>query len=393
MKKGLIALAVLVMAFGNAGFAQRKTNCKSNEKAIVFRHYGLRNDDIRPEQAICKTTYGETYKYSYTYDEYEFCLLETLIEVNKGTGYEPSEMITYEYDFSGNLLEMNELEWEDGIWVEDLKATYTYSEDGMEIVYQNMDDGVWENAVKAVYNYNGNMTTILYWDWNGTTWSSDELHTYTYSETSIDVLKQYMQGGAWQNDEKATYTLDFTGNVTQIFYETWLNTAWINDGRITYHFEGGVYNTILEEAWENNAWHEVYRFGFVYEDGNAVSGTCLHLDNGQWVPADEDIEMAYNYNAASDEYYASEVEVTYLDVTTVEESSQVSFIVYPSPAESEIQIQCEGFQKAEIYSLTGQKLMESLQNNMNVSQLSSGLYIIKVYDLDGNCDTQRFVVK
>ena len=86
--------------------------------------------------------------------------------------------------------------------------------------------------------------------------------------------------------------------------------------------------------------------------------------------------------------------VAYVDLTNVDENvSAASFKVYPVPAENEIQIQAEGFQKAEVYSLTGQKLMESLQNNMNVSQLSSGLYIIKVYDLEGNCDTRHFVVK
>ena len=63
------------------------------------------------------------------------------------------------------------------------------------------------------------------------------------------------------------------------------------------------------------------------------------------------------------------------------------------PAQGEIFIEAEGFQKAEIYSLTGQKLMESLRDRMNVSALSSGLYVIKVYDREGGCATQRFVVK
>lgn len=393
MKKGLITLAVLVMAFGNAGFAQRFGNIKPNEKEIVLRHFGLRNDDMKPMQAVCKTTENETYRYTYAYDEYEGYRTEMLLEMGYGNEWSPKERITFDYDFSGNLLEIIDYEWEDGDWMEAAMASYSYEGDVMEVVYQYIDNGVWHNSLKEVYNYSDDMTTILLWEWNGSNWMSRELHTYTYSDTSVDVLIQYMQGGAWQNDDHQVMALDFSGHVTEIVYQDWVNNAWVNDEKKTYNFEGDVYTSMRVENWTNGAWQEDYRFDFTYDDGNATHGECLKMVNGQAVPADEDIEMAYNYSAAVDEYNGCVVDVTYLDVTTVEESSQVSFTVYPSPAENEIQIQCEGFQKAEIYSLTGQKLMESLQNNMNVSQLSSGLYIIKVYDLDGNCDTQRFVVK
>jgi hypothetical protein len=68
-------------------------------------------------------------------------------------------------------------------------------------------------------------------------------------------------------------------------------------------------------------------------------------------------------------------------------------MVYPIPAENEIQIQAEGFQKAEIYSLTGQKLMESQSEKMNVSVLPSGIYLLKVFDRAGNVETQKLMVK
>ena len=81
-------------------------------------------------------------------------------------------------------------------------------------------------------------------------------------------------------------------------------------------------------------------------------------------------------------------------MTGLKENAQAtSFKVYPVPAENEILIQAESFQKAEIYSVTGQKLMESQQNRMEVNALSAGLYVIKVYDLEGNCETQRLVVR
>ena len=103
--------------------------------------------------------------------------------------------------------------------------------------------------------------------------------------------------------------------------------------------------------------------------------------------------MAYGYNAATKTFYCNEVDMTYIDLTGVDENNQANFKVYPVPAENEILIQAEDFQKAEIYSVTGQRLMESLRDRMNVSTLSSGLYIMKVYDHEGGCATQRFMVK
>jgi hypothetical protein len=43
MKKGLFTLAILVMAFGNVGFAQHKVNLKSDATANVLKHYGVRD--------------------------------------------------------------------------------------------------------------------------------------------------------------------------------------------------------------------------------------------------------------------------------------------------------------------------------------------------------------
>ena len=118
------------------------------------------------------------------------------------------------------------------------------------------------------------------------------------------------------------------------------------------------------------------------------------LDGETWTPANGNIDMAFDYNAGTKSFYGNDVEMTYVDLTNVNENAQAfNFVVYPVPAQDEIHIEAEGFQKAEIYSLIGQKVMESLRDKMNVSALSSGLYVMKVYDRKGGCATQRFVVK
>jgi hypothetical protein len=397
MKKGLFTLLILVMVFGNVGFAQHKANLKSIAKQKVLKQYGVRDETTMvPEIATWETTFGEQYRTVYTYDEYDYYLIEEHTKINEGDGWMDYYMITYEYDFNGNVLEALAMSaYETGEMENEARASYTYDGDLLsEVVYQEWEDGDWVNETKEVYNYSGDVSTVLYWDWNGTNWTSDELYTYTRNGNTIELLMQYMQGGAWQNDEKQITTLNFDEEVSEILDQDWAGTIWVNDELTTYNYEGNVFPTKTVKEWDGSDWEDHQKFEYTYDSNdNAVSGLCLGFGGYDWVSDDGDIEMVFGNGEKSFEYYGYWVEVEYVDLTSVNENATAKFMVYPIPAEDEIQIQSEGFQKAEIYSLTGQKMLESLQNNMNVSQLSSGLYIIKVYDLEGNYATQRFVVK
>ena len=398
MKKGFFTLAILVMAFGNVGFAQHKANLKTDATANVLKHYGVRDETtLVPEIATWETTYGEKYRTVYTYDEYDYYLIEEYTKIDEGYGWMDYYMINYEYDFFGNLLEAVAMSaYETGVMENEARASYTYDGDQLsEVIYQEWDDGTWENETKEVYNYNGDVITVLYWDWNGSNWTSDELYTYTRNGNTIELVMQYMQGGAWQNDEKEIITLDFDERVTEILDQDWVGSSWVNDELTTYNFEGDVFPTKTVKEWNGSDWENHLKFEYAYDgNGNAVSGLCLGFGGYDWVSEDGDIEMVFGNGEKSNEYYGLWVEVAYVDLTNVDENvSAASFKVYPVPAENEIQIQAEGFQKAEIFSLTGQKMMESTMDKMNVSSLSQGVYLLKVYGQSGKTETQRIVVK
>ena len=398
MKKGLFILAVLVVAFGNMGMAQQRVNLKSLDKAIMLKHYGLRDGNgMVPQTAIWRNTEGYQQKRTYIYDEYDYYLSELLEQYMSDGDWVNHERVTYEYDFDGNVLESYDYAWHDNDWYDIQRALYSYEVDKMEIIYQWREiGGEWQNGRKEVYDYNGEVTTMLIWSWNGNTWTSSELYTYTFGSTSIEVLKQYMQGGAWQNRAKDTYTLDFDGIVTEILTEDWQNNAWVNERKVSYYFGFGSSDYDVREVfdWENGAWVQDHRSSYSYQDGNATHAYCVRKENGEFEVVDGTLEMAYGNNTYSDTFFGCEIEMTYIDLTGVNENTQsVNFKLYPVPAENEIQIQAEGFQKAEIYSLTGQKLMESLQTTLNVNALASGVYLLKVYDVNGNCASQRVIVK
>lgn len=401
MKKAIITLAILVMAFGNVGLAQKKINMKSIEKATMLKHYGLRDrNDIVPQTADWQDSYGEKYRVKFEYDEDEYYLTTEVYEVFWDGVWQEYETIAYEYDFNGNVLEMLLSDFDGEQWIDMARASYTY-EGGIlsEVVIQYFEDGEWVNEEKAVYNFYGDTSTILYWDWNGNNWTSRDLHTYTYGMGTMEVLMQYMQGGAWQNEEKDSYTIysnNFTAYWSEILVEQWSNGAWVNDSKTTYNYEDGVFTSKQYAEWTGSAFEETERYSYVYEGGNAVSGFCKVKEGNDFVVGDGDIEMAYAYNADTKSFYGYEVTMTYIDLTNIGENTtanSIGFNVYPNPASQNIRIDAKGFQKAEIYNVTGQKVMESMTESINVSQLEAGVYMLKVYGLDGNSATQRVVVQ
>jgi hypothetical protein len=69
-------------------------------------------------------------------------------------------------------------------------------------------------------------------------------------------------------------------------------------------------------------------------------------------------------------------------------------IVYPNPSQHTIMIKNNSkLTKAEIFDLNGRKLMEVSTENINISKLSSGSYILKMSFEDGKKDSQKIIKK
>lgn len=394
MKKAIFTLAVLMMAFGNVGFAQNRAIHQKMDKQLMS-YFGIRhNGDLRPYQAVVANTNGDKSRFTYIYDEDEFYLYEELMENYDGTNWQKAEKVTYEYGFDLEVLEELGQSWDGSDWENSFYISYSY-EDALvkEVVYQTWDGSDWVNETKKVYDYHGDALTILYWKWNGSTWSSDELYTYTFNDSSIELVIQYMQGGAWQNLSRYVYDLDFDGNILEITIEGWINNSmWDYMENLVYDYQDGVY--VSMSVYFGPYGDPQYRMEYVYEDGNAVLGESMYrMANGQYAPYDGQIEMAFGFNLDQIVYDGCIVEMTYLDVTGLNEDSQAGFNVYPNPVSDRLTIDIANFQKAELYSLTGQKVMESEKGTFEVDNLQAGVYMLKVYDLNGNSESQRIVVK
>jgi len=75
-------------------------------------------------------------------------------------------------------------------------------------------------------------------------------------------------------------------------------------------------------------------------------------------------------------------------------AASACFILYPNPTGADIHIRLlveeERFEKAELYTLQGQKLGEYKSLNIPASKLSSGVYLVKIY-IDNQIITEKFL--
>ena len=165
--------------------------------------------------------------------------------------------------------------------------------------------------------------------------------------------------------------------------------------RMNYNYEGLVYTSVVSDVWTGD-WGELAKTEYAYDsNGNATQGVSYLMIDGEWMGGfATDIIMPYAYNEKSKEFYASEVTMVYADIilATNEMTENPAFNLYPNPASGMISVNGEGFEKAEIYNIAGQKVMESSNAKIDVNALQAGVYMVKVFG-NGSSEMLRVVVK
>ncbi len=99
-------------------------------------------------------------------------------------------------------------------------------------------------------------------------------------------------------------------------------------------------------------------------------------------------------STALDNHFATSWVATDTVVNHVEEISSQMPMVYPNPAETVLHFDFHSVavQTIELYNLLGEKMLETpAQNSLDVSYLSSGIYLIRFTDSEMKSVTERFV--
>jgi len=401
MKRNFILVTAL-LASCLFSFGQRNIDMKLVDKALNTKQMRATRNDIAPSRILYTVVDGEVllnYNDTFSYDEYEYYLSQVLTKFEDlGTWY-PTTLTTYQYDFNLMPTEILKQRMESD-WVNDELTTIQYNGDDFmpmieEELFQRWENNTWVNVSKNTYTYEPEVT-ILVRDWNGNNFENHYLYTIVAEFNNTSIMLQYWNGGAWQNQEKLNITYNDNQEIISSVTQTWDNPNWVDHEKAEYSYDGPYkLSKVTKTLASNGQWNPEKVKTITYEyDGMGSKHAIVESNYGGWEEQNTDIEMFYNEGESILYENVHEVEANYTDVTQVDEqpsSNQVS--VAPNPATHSIVVNAERFTKAEVYNITGQKVMESLTPSINLNGLTAGTYFIKVYQDDNATNVQKLVVR
>jgi hypothetical protein len=399
MKKSSLLLFALII-FGMTGNAQHAIDMKLVNKALHQQTPSLRND-IAPSRAVYHKNEDAItlFRDNFSYDEIEYFLAEITTSFQDLGTWKPYSLTTYEYNYNLMPLVILTQKWEDE-YVNDKMTTISYNDDDFnpliqEELFQKWENGQWVNIKKHMYSYDPEQT-ILIKEWNGNNFDNQYLYTIETQGVNTTVLLQSWNGGAWMNEEKQEITYNHNHEIQEVVTMQWDIPNWINKEKQVYEYKDTFKpNKITKTLWENGAWspNHVKTIEYTYPDNNSIDAIC-QSNYGGAEALNDDIELFYNDGNSIVYYDVHEVEIDLIDVTKLSEHTANSqFIVAPNPIEDQIHINGEHFVKAEIFTLTGQKVLESTTPVITLNHLSSGAYLLKIQDQSGRVETQKVLVK
>lgn len=153
---------------------------------------------------------------------------------------------------------------------------------------------------------------------------------------------------------------------------------------INYGFEYAATEWVLNE-WTNIK-IEVTATDIKYYVNNNLQGTFPNTTSLDILG----FNMLHN-NYGGDAFYDN-FQITTSPLSTSDFAKQ-NLTLYPNPATNSISINSEAEIKAvEIYTLNGQKVLETATtSNIDISKLSSGIYLVKATDISGNTNTSKLL--
>ena len=398
--KRTILLTALLLA-GIAGMAQQGIDHALVKKMLPSSTNGLRND-IAPDKAIYQWQDGGVTmkcRNTYTYDEYEYFLTEVLTEMEDLGQWIPLRRETYMVNVDLVPECILTQDW-DGDWVNQSQILAEYTGTYLPILqketYQTWQGNNWVNQQQYTYTYDP-VRTILVKDWFGDHWGNHYLYTFETEGQEASVLLQYWKDGAWQNQELETYQLNENGDIVECIHANWVNeSVWVNDVRQQYEYDGPYQlSRMTITLWDNGAWSSTPSKTIQYEHdamGNSLHAECESPLGGE--DRNTDIEMFYNEGESVLFEDVFEVELSYLDLTAVDETPATGrFTLCPNPANDHIMVQGEGLHHVALYNLTGQCVRECASARIDLQGLASGAYLIKLYHQEGQVETQKLLVR
>ncbi len=308
----------------------------------------------------CDTTWT---RYSYNDDN----LIDTVFTLKRGkTIYSTynwidyvNSMDIYSYNDSGKVSEI---------------VTYSSS-------YEDQEPQLYSKKV-YIYGSEGYLDSMKYylWDSYGNVWNLRSVNVYSYKNGLLTENTYYY---AVNNDSivpsyKDVYDYNDAGLMTLQAHLRY-DTAWYYSNYRAWEYDEDNNNTAYLYMWDQDwdkqldtAYYNLYKYD---ENGLRVQSQYNNYENNERVKT-ETYNLYYSvftYNLAQ-------------DITG-------KLMVYPNPASQKLMFNNTDLELAEIYSLDGRLVKQQVitTNQIDISGLKTGTYIIRTLDKNGKAYVSKFI--
>jgi len=237
----------------------------------------------------------------------------------------------------------------------------------------------------------------------------DPTYLYALVEVSDDVEHDWdtENGNPWEFDNIEFFFQLDTGTVTTAYTETTvqLRVNRANDSvSLPGHVGAADWGYYMEAAAAGGwlfevaiPWTCVMADGALPEDFEDYEATTIGFDvsgadsddaDGDPLTGDRDVQSAWDSDDPSDEADRTEDlawnntsvfgYITLAEILSVDAHTQSTLNAYPNPATDQITFDVEGPVTVEIYSITGGLVMVANEATVDISSLSSGVYVAQV---------------
>ena len=169
----------------------------------------------------------------------------------------------FQYDNNGNNISSIQEYNDEGIFLPQLKDTYSYNSNNMLIEsiesYWNENNNDWDNANKTSIIYSTNSMIITEYDWQMSTnsWINESKEEYYQDSNNNDTLEINSNWDSANNtwEKKYKYLTTYNnGNIETIFSYLWSSNNWFPYRKKVYSYTNSNNTEIVEYAWNNNSW-------------------------------------------------------------------------------------------------------------------------------------------
>ena len=324
---------------------------------------------------------------------------------------------TFSYDNNNNLTSWLSQNWDGSIWVNSFLQTRTYDLNNNETsnLLQIWNGSMWENIDYNINTYIGNnLMNELSQSWNGIFWEDNSQYTYTYdvNNNQTSLINQNWNGSAWNNNFKRIYTYNANNIMTSELYQTWFMGSWYNFGQFTFTYDANNNRlSYLEENFNGSIWINNRLVDYSYDANNNMIGmvsqdwigntwvnrfistSTYDINNFQQTYSGKGLNFAGTSITGGDSAYIYFNTVNSINSLTTNNSS---ISIHPNPTTTSSTITAPNFANSTlfIYDITGRALSQQPFNGtatINISHLTSGIYIAAIKDKEGNSVVAKVV--